>query len=211
MVREARYAALPEPVLEPERETSRRGVSRRRAVYQPISLRMTQPAMPSPLRGSLESLERQNDKTEADNLERIEDEDDLADRIARKMLVPVPVSDALNVNANLVESHRYCRPWTAQFLTGATIDLAKLGMTRQEIGWMRTWLLPLQEAGKIDVEEEFKQACFHITVYKSYVPPAPPVPARASMPQKPAGKTKSRKPTHEAEPPTPSDRASQGL
>jgi hypothetical protein len=260
MVREARYAALPEPVLEPERETSRRGVSRRRAVYQPISLRMTQPAMPSPLRGSLESLERQNDKTEADNLERIEDEDDLADRIARKMLVPVPVSDALNVNANLVESHRYCRPWTAQFLsdiarvhgaefhrplevssavrtveyqkqlmgtngnaapaegdiasphlTGATIDLAKLGMTRQEIGWMRTWLLPLQEAGKIDVEEEFKQACFHITVYKSYVPPAPPVPARASMPQKPAGKTKSRKPIHEAEPPTPSDRASQGL
>jgi hypothetical protein len=47
-------------------------------------------------------------------------------------------------------------------------------MSRQEIGWMRSWLLPLQQAGKIDVEEEFQQACFHITVYKSYAPPAPP-------------------------------------
>jgi hypothetical protein len=41
------------------------------------------------------------------------------------------------------------------------------------MGWMRTWLLPLQKAGKIDVEEEFQQACFHITVYQSYVPPRP--------------------------------------
>jgi uncharacterized protein YcbK (DUF882 family) len=216
--------------------------------------------MPPPLRGSLESLERQNDKTEADNLERIEDEDDLADRIARKMLVPVPVSETLTVNANLAESHRYCRPWTAQFLsdigrvhgaefhrplevssavrtveyqkqlmerngnaapaegdiasphlTGATIDLAKQGMSREEMGWMRGWLLPLQQAGKIDVEEEFKQACFHITVYKSYVPPAPPAPDRAPVPQKPAGKAKSRKSTQESEPPAPRDRASQGV
>ena len=259
-VHQARYAVLPEPVLEPERETSRRGLHTRQEAAEPVSLRLNQPAIPSPLRGSLESLERQNDKTEADNLERIEDEDDLADRISRKMLVPVPVSEALTVNANLAESHRYCRPWTAQFLsdiarvhgaefhrplevssavrtveyqkqlmgtngnaapaegdiasphlTGATIDLAKQGMSREEMGWMRTWLLPLQQAGKIDVEEEFKQACFHITVYKSYVPPAPPVPARASMPQKPAGKAKSRKPTKESVPPAPGDRASQGL
>jgi hypothetical protein len=25
-------------------------------------------------------------------------------------------------------------------------------------------------AGKIDVEEEFKQACFHVSVYRSYAP-----------------------------------------
>jgi hypothetical protein len=58
-------------------------------------------------------------------------------------------------------------------LTGATIDIAKQGLSRQEIGWMRAFLLPLEEAGKIDVEEEFKQACFHITVYKSYLSPQP--------------------------------------
>jgi hypothetical protein len=58
-------------------------------------------------------------------------------------------------------------------LTGATIDIAKQGLTLQEIGWMRTWLLRLQDAGKIDVEEEFQQSCFHITVYKSYTETGP--------------------------------------
>jgi hypothetical protein len=178
--------------------------------------------MPAPLRGSYESLVRQNERTEADGLERIEDDDDLADRITHKMLVPVPVSAALTVNGNLPENRRYCRPWTAKFLTdlarahaaefrgplevssavrtvayqkelmkvngnataaegdiasphltGATIDIAKQNMSRQEIGWMRERLLTLQDAGKIDVEEEFQQSCFHITVYKSYVPPKP--------------------------------------
>ncbi len=178
--------------------------------------------MPSPLRGSLESLVRQNDRTEEDGLERIQDDDDLNDRISRGLLVPVPVSAALTINGNLPENRRYCRPWTAIFLsdlarahaarfhspievssavrtveyqrklmeingnaagaegevasphlTGATIDIAKQGMSRQQIAWMRSRLLTLQQAGKIDVEEEFRQACFHITVYKSYLPPKP--------------------------------------
>jgi Family of unknown function (DUF5715) len=182
-------------------------------------------AMLPPMRGSLISLERQNERAEADGLERIEDEDDLSDRIIRKFLVPVPASAALSVNQELAEHHRYCRPWTARFLadlarahaaqfhdpievssavrtvayqkhliavngnaaaaegdvvsphlTGATVDIAKKEMSRQEIGWMRYWLTPLQSAGKIDVEEEFQQACFHITVYRSYVPPRPPSP-----------------------------------
>ncbi len=175
-----------------------------------------------PMRGSLISLERQNEKAEAEGLERIEDEDDLSDRIARKLLIPIPVSASLTVNGNLPEHHRYCRPWTARFLsdlarahaaqfhgslevssavrtveyqkrlmavngnaaaaegdivsphlTGATVDIAKSGLSRQEIGWMRYWLQPLQAAGKIDVEEEFQQACFHITVYKNYVTARP--------------------------------------
>ena len=55
-------------------------------------------------------------------------------------------------------------------LMGATIDIAKKGLSLSEVAWMRAYLLPLQEDGKIDVEEEFYQSCFHITVYKSYVP-----------------------------------------
>lgn len=55
-------------------------------------------------------------------------------------------------------------------LTGATIDIGKSGLSRRELAWMRQQLLGLQQAGKIDVEEEFEQACFHITVYKSYAP-----------------------------------------
>jgi hypothetical protein len=66
-------------------------------------------------------------------------------------------------------------------LTGAAVDIGKKGLSESEIAWMRAWLLPLQQAGKIDVEEEFYQACFHITVYSSYAPQAMPrVPRRRS-------------------------------
>ena len=185
----------------------------------------------APLRGSLESLIRQNEKTNADNLERIEDDTDLENRIASGQLVRVPESGGLTVNPSLPVDRRYCRPWTASFLndlsrahqaqfhrsfevssavrtvayqkhlmrtngnaapaqgdiasphlTGATIDIAKRGLTRSELYWMRDRLNSLQAQGKIDVEEEFRQSCFHITVYKSYIgagpahphPPSPP-------------------------------------
>jgi hypothetical protein len=183
------------------------------------SLSMSGMGLPGSLRGSLASLERQNTRTEADGLERIEDEDDLTNRIAHKLLVPLPASAALTVNPGLPAHNRYCRPWTARFvadlarahqavfhrpiqvnsavrtveyqkrlmringnaaaaegdvvsphLTGATIDIGKSGLSRKELAWMRQQLLGLQQAGKIDVEEEFEQACFHITVYKSYAP-----------------------------------------
>ncbi len=206
----------------------------------------------APLRGSLESLERQNEKTQADGLERILDDNDLNDRIARGMLVPVPVSSGLMVNPELPQNRRYCRLWTATFLTdlarahdarfhtpldvssavrtveyqkrlmeingnaaqaegdiasphltGATIDIAKQGLSRQEIYWMRDRLNSLQDAGKIDVEEEFHQSCFHITVYKSYIGAGPahkPL-RRATIPPVPGN----------TEPPTPTPVASGGL
>jgi hypothetical protein len=149
------------------------------------SLHLNGAGMPASLRGSLASLERQNARLETDGLERILDEADLSSRIENKLLVPLPASTALTVNPDLIENHRYCRPWTARFLadlaaaegdvvsphlTGATVDIAKQGLSRQEMAWMRRQLLGLEQAGKIDVEEEFQQACFHITVYKSYAP-----------------------------------------
>jgi len=194
------------------------------------SLAIPRGAMPPPLKGSLASLERQNERLTAEGLERIENESDLAARIADHLLVPVPVSDALTVNSSLPLNHRYCRPWTARFLadlardheaifhrplevssavrtveyqerlmringnaapaegdivnphlTGATIDIAKEGLTRDEMKWMRHRLLQLEEEGKIDVEEEFQQSCFHITVYKTYAPSLPL--RRATRPQ----------------------------
>jgi Family of unknown function (DUF5715) len=57
-------------------------------------------------------------------------------------------------------------------LTGQAIDIAKHGLSLTEIAWLRGYLLPLVQEGKIDVEEEFQQACFHISVYKKYLPPA---------------------------------------
>jgi len=187
--------------------------------------------MPPPLVGSLASLERQNERSDAEGLERILDDRDLNDRIAEGLLVPVPVSASLTINPDLPANRRYCRPWTARFLsdlarahaarfhqplevssavrtvayqkelmrvngnaaaaegdivsphlTGATVDIAKSGISRAELAWMRTRLLALQTAGKIDVEEEFQQSCFHITVYKSYLPPAASGPHRRRVP-----------------------------
>jgi hypothetical protein len=55
-------------------------------------------------------------------------------------------------------------------LTGQAIDFGKRGMTMEELAWMRAYLKPLMDAGKVDVEEEFQQACFHISVYPAYMP-----------------------------------------
>jgi hypothetical protein len=209
---------------------SRRNQERELAIspapaLEEVSLHRRDLGLPAPLRGSFASLERQNEKSEGeDGLERIQDEDDLQDRIAHNFLVPVPTSANLAINQNLPETHRYCRPWTAQFLTdlarehaarfqrplevssavrtvvyqkklqltngnataaegdvasphltGAAVDIPKSNMTRDEISWMRTSLLALENAGKLDVEEEFRQRCFHITVYKSYAGGTPAI------------------------------------
>lgn len=58
-------------------------------------------------------------------------------------------------------------------LTGQAIDLGKKGMSQHEIAWMREVLGQLQNSGKLDVEEEFEQACFHISVYRTYSPVSP--------------------------------------
>jgi len=55
-------------------------------------------------------------------------------------------------------------------LTGQAIDFGKRGMSLAQIAWMRGYLKPLMDSGKLDVEEEFRQACFHISVYRAYMP-----------------------------------------
>ena len=193
------------------------------ATIPPIPRRNGRLYMPPPLVGSLASLERQNERDDAEGLTRIEDDAQLNAMRRGGELVALPVSAQLRVNPDLPVNRRYARPWTAKFLantarahyvrfhrslqvnsavrtveyqryllrvngnaapaegdtaspheTGATIDIGKKGLSLSEIAWMRAYLLPLETAGKIDVEEEFYQSCFHITVYKSYMPAARP-------------------------------------
>ena len=59
-------------------------------------------------------------------------------------------------------------------LTGQAVDLAKHGLSMTEIAWLRGYLLPLVQQGKVDVEEEFQQACFHVSVYRQYLPQQSP-------------------------------------
>jgi hypothetical protein len=227
--------AEPNSALESDDSTNAARAAALQAQTEQAALQMDREGVPVPLRGSLASLARQDDRLEADGLQRIVDENDLTARIAHKLLVPVPASEALIVNSALPPAHRYCRPWTAHFLAdlahahdamfhrplyvssavrpatyqerlmringnaapaegdivsphvmGATVDIAKKGLSTQELVWMRRDLLDLEVAGKIDVEEEFEQSCFHITVYKNYLSPRlarPPVQAEASPAQ----------------------------
>jgi hypothetical protein len=212
-------------------EVSRR--HRRHNTYFKPELRSARLVIPAPLRGSHESLVHQNQMAEAEGLERILDDSDLNSRIAAGSLVPVPVSSSLHINNDLPENRRYCRPWTAKFLTdisrahtakfggqlqvtsavrtveyqrhlrlvngnaaaadgdvasphltGGAIDIGKNGLTSREIGWIRSWLIPLEQKGLIDVEEEFKQSCFHISVYRAYAVnrPASSTPAKSLAP-----------------------------
>ena len=178
--------------------------------------------VPPPLKGSHEILVHQNEVADRDGLSRIQNDDDLLDMRSKKLLVSLPDNEAMQVDDRLPGNRRYCRPWTAQFLTtlarahyarfhtplqinsavrtvefqqhllhingnaapaegdtasphltGQAVDIAKHGLSLEEIAWLRVYLLPLVQAGKVDVEEEFQQSCFHISVYKKYLPPAP--------------------------------------
>lgn len=172
-----------------------------------------------PLRGSRESLLRQNERDQQEGLRPIQDREALVALLETRQLVSLPSSPMLRIDPRLAQDERYCRPWTARFLsdlsrsfyarygaalqvnsavrtqeyqrhllrvnanaapaegdtasphlTGGAVDIGKKELTAAEIEWIRARLLPLQQAGEIDVEEEFYQACFHISVYTTYVP-----------------------------------------
>ena len=191
-----------------------------------------------PMRGTRESLVRQNTRAEAEGLARVRDDADIVALLHNGLLVPLPITAGLRSDPRLPENRRYCRPWTAHFLadlarahaqqfhdglqvnsavrtveyqrhllrvngnaapaegdiasphlTGATIDIGKKGMRAAEVAWMRSYLSPLESAGKIDVEEEFHQACFHISVYQSY---------RDADQPKTMAKTQTAAPAHSA-------------
>ncbi|MCU1324574.1 MAG: hypothetical protein JWM43_4223 [Acidobacteriaceae bacterium] len=192
--------------------------------------------VPPPLKGSHEILLRQNQVADRDGLDRIRDDEDILELRGQKLLVALPTNTALVVDEHLPANRRYCRPWTAQFLstlarayyerfrtplqvnsavrtvefqhrllrtngnaapaegdtasphlTGQAVDLAKHGLSLTQIAWLRGYLLPLVQQGKVDVEEEFQQSCFHISVYKKYLP-APYAP-RHNFASNPVGET----------------------
>jgi len=175
--------------------------------------------VPAPLVGSHDVLVHQNEMADAEGLDRIEDDDQLARLRAKHLLLDFPESASLQINPDLPDNRRCARPWSVKFaidmahayyarfheplqinsavrtvqyqrhlervngnaagvdgdsasphLTGQAIDFAKRGMSITQIAWMRGYLKPLMQSGKLDVEEEFHQACFHISVYRSYLP-----------------------------------------
>lgn len=75
----------------------------RRVVWNPV------------LRGSYESMLRQNEEIDRLELPRIADEVELAELEARHDLIPIEETEGVHI-AIREASHRYCRPWTESFL-----------------------------------------------------------------------------------------------
>lgn len=64
-------------------------------------------------------------------------------------------------------------PHQSSHLTGSTVDIAKMVMSRKELQWMRDRLLADEEkgltaivSGSVEATEEFHQAVFHVMVFQ---------------------------------------------
>src|SRR5438270_1787998 len=105
------------PAVSSRRHHSRRIAARVNSSRRSRSARFRRIVFPfTPLKGSRESMLRQNERTFGDDLERIQDDDQLQLLTENKELVDLPEDDSLRVAANLPIERRYCRPWTRTFL-----------------------------------------------------------------------------------------------
>ncbi len=68
------------------------------------------------LKGSYESMVRQNEEIDRLQLPRIADQSQLEELIRTEELVPIKETQALRVSPAILPDKRYCRPWTNQFL-----------------------------------------------------------------------------------------------
>ncbi len=69
------------------------------------------------LKGSHENLIRQNVMADQDGLTRVQDDADLERMRLSGQLVPIPAAAGIQIDIRLPLNRRFCRPWTAQFLS----------------------------------------------------------------------------------------------
>jgi hypothetical protein len=75
---------------------------------------------PFALKGTLESLMRQNDQERKEGLTPIQDDDQLMNMESSGELVPIQNTQYLTISSTLPIERRYCRWWTAVFLYDAS-------------------------------------------------------------------------------------------
>lgn len=105
------------PPRTPVRHLSHRHTAQHRRHARLRRLRFYGPPVAPELRGSRDSLVKQNAEIDRAGLERIEDDEQLQQLEDSGALVPLAESRALKINPELEETRRYCRPWTAQFVS----------------------------------------------------------------------------------------------
>jgi len=100
------------------RNTTRRVTSPRRHHRRAHirRLRYYGPPVAPELRGSRDSLLKQNSEIDQAGLVRIDDDAQLEQLESRGVLIPIPASEYLRINPSLKPNRRYARPWTVQFI-----------------------------------------------------------------------------------------------
>ena len=73
--------------------------------------------------------------------------------------------ELMRVNSNAVSPNGRKR---SSHITGATVDIAKIGLSKKELMWLRNKLLTLEDEERIEATEENGQLVFHVMVFGSY-------------------------------------------
>lgn len=58
-------------------------------------------------------------------------------------------------------------PKRSSHITGATVDIAKIGLTKKELEWLRKKLLLLEDNDLVEATEENDQLVFHVMIFRS--------------------------------------------
>ncbi len=66
-------------------------------------------------------------------------------------------------------------------LSGATVDIAKIGLTKAELEWVRQKLLSLEDEDRLEATEEHGQLVFHVMVFQTYTTEATTLELRAQQ------------------------------
>jgi len=100
---------------------------------------------------------------------------DVSDAYYREFEKPLVVDSAvrtIKVQRHLLRINRNAAAISGDaaspHLTGIAVDINKHNFSKEELAWMRNYLTFDGLIGNIDVEEEFLQKCFHISVYDKY-------------------------------------------
>jgi len=101
--------------------------------------------------------------------------DDLSDAYYKQFHTSIQVNSAVRtvkVQKKLRRHNRNAAPekgeTASSHLAGITVDIQRRGMSREQVKWMESYMMPLKELGLIEPEEERHQWVFHVAVSGHY-------------------------------------------
>jgi hypothetical protein len=101
---------------------------------------------------------------------------ELAEAFYKQFNKPIVVTSmvrTIEVQRHLIKINKnaanYAGKTASPHLLGIAVDIDKKKFSSKELDWMRNYLTYYGLLQFIDVEEEFKQQCFHISVYRNYM------------------------------------------